>query len=447
MLKNGDIGAITAALSELSPFELASLIERKSEEIQPTIFRALPEPLASQTFDFLPIAIQRKLLQTMPTMQAASLLRSLSPDDRTQFLQDLPREVVDELVKLLPYEDRTLTLTLLGYPKDSIGRLMTPDYIAVGMDWTIERVMNHIKKYEYDSETISVIYVIDEEGKLLDDIKLTEFLFKPWDLTIQEVADKQFIALFVYDNENVAISAFKQHDRIALPVIDEKGILLGIVTIDDILRLTNKEATEDIQKIGGTEALDEPYLLSPFLDLMSKRVRWLVILFIGEMFTATAMGYFEDAIEKAVVLSLFLPLIISSGGNAGSQASTLIIRAMALGEVKLKDWWKVLKREIYSGIFLGTILGTIGFFRVTIWSTFSDIYGAHWLLIAITIGLSLIGVVLWGTLTGGILPLILKRLGADPATSSAPFVATLVDVFGVVIYFLIAINILKGTIL
>lgn len=447
LIKDGDVEALTEALNPLSPFELADLISNKSEEDQSTIFRTLSPDVAIQTFDFLPIHTQRRLLHRMPTMQVATLLKALSPDDRTSFLQDLPRDVIDELVKLLNPEERTLTLTLLGYPQGSIGRLMTPDYIAVKMDWTIEAVLDHIQAYGHDSETINVIYVIDDESKLLDDIKLKDFLFIPRQSKVSSIADNQFIALSVYDGDEAAIDAFKQHNRIALPVIDENGILLGIVTIDDILRLANQEATEDMQKIGGMEALNEPYMQAPFLELMRKRASWLIILFLGEMLTATAMGYFEDEIAKAVVLALFLPLIISSGGNAGSQASTLVIRAMALGEVKVRDWWKIVKLEILSGIVLGTILGVIGFFRVTIWSLFSTIYGEHWLMIAVTIGFSLIGVVLWGTLCGALLPLILRRIGVDPATSSAPFVATIVDVTGLIIYFLIAMNILKGTLL
>ncbi len=447
LIKERDIEALREALQPLSPFELANLIFNKSQEDQALVFSLLSPSLALQTFDFLPIYMQRSLLHTMPKMQAAALLNALSPDDRTSFLQDLPREVIDELVKLLPHDERLLTLTLLGYPEGSIGRLMTPDYIAVKMNWTIEEVLDHIQKYGHDSETIDVIYVIDDEGKLLDDIKLKDFLFVPRDIEVQSIADKKFIALSVYDNDETAINVFNQYSRTALPVIDEEGILLGIVTIDDVLRLSNQEATEDIQKIGGTEALDEPYMQAPFLELMRKRAGWLVILFLGEMLTATAMGYFQEEIAKAVVLALFLPLIISSGGNAGSQASTLVIRAMALGEVKLRDWWKVIRREVLSGVFLGTVLGIIGFFRVTIWSLFSNMYGEHWLMIAITIGLSLIGVVLWGTLSGAVLPLILRRFGADPAVSSAPFVATIVDVSGIVIYFLISIVVLRGILL
>lgn len=447
LIKRGDVEALIAALCALSPLEIADLINQKSEEDQTTLFRALPEQIAKETFDFLPTQTQRRLLHTLPILQAASLLKGLTPDDRTEFLQDLPTEIVDEFVKLLPYEERLETLSLLSYPKGSIGRLMTPDYIAVKMYWTIEDVLDHIRDYGHDSETINVIYVTDDEGKLLDDIKLKDFLFVPRHSKVESIADKQFVALSVNDSDETAINAFRNFDRIALPVIDDKGILLGIVTIDDVLRLANQEATEEIQKIGGTQALDEPYMQAPFYELIRKRASWLVLLFIGEMFTATAMGFFENEISKAVVLALFLPLIISSGGNSGSQASTLVIRAMALGEVTLRDWWRVLHREILSGICLGAILGIIGFFRVSLWSQFSDIYGAHWLLIALTIGFALIGVVLWGTIAGSMLPFLLRSLGVDPATSSAPFVATIVDVTGLVIYFLIAIFILHGTVL
>jgi magnesium transporter len=447
LLKEGDIKTLTEELNSLSPFELAILIEKKGEAEQAILFRALTPSIALQTFEFLFPQIQRKLLHSIPTTQAAFILKELSPDDRTSFLQELPRDVVDELVKLLPYEERILTLTLLGYPEGSIGRLMTPDYIAIKMDWTIEKVFDHIRAFGHDSETINYLYVLNDEGVLIDDIKLKDLLFVSREFKVESISDRQFVALSVYDSDEIAINVFKQYDRNALPVVDEKGILLGIVTIDDILRLANQEATEDMQKIGGMEALDEPYLQAPFLELMRKRASWLVVLFLGEMFTATAMGYFEDEISKAVVLALFLPLIISSGGNAGSQASTLVIRAMALGEVKLRDWWQIVRLEVLSGIFLGTVLGIIGFFRVALWGLFSSIYGEHYVLIAITIGLSLIGVVLWGTLAGALLPLILRRAGVDPATSSAPFVATIVDVTGLIIYFLIAIVILRGTLL
>ena len=245
-----------------------------------------------------------------------------------------------------------------------------------------------------------------------------------------------------------ANQVFKMNNRVALPVVDDHNILLGIVTIDDMLWVANEEFSEDMQKMGGTEALNEPYLDIPLFKLFRKRAGWLVILFLGEMLTATAMGYFEDEITKAVILALFVPLIISSGGNSGSQASTLIIQAMAIGEITIGDWWRVLKRELYSGVLLGTLLGIIGFFRVAVWhSIFPEIYGVHWMMIAFTVGFSLIGVVLWGTLSGSMLPIVLKRMGADPAVSSAPFVATIVDVTGLLIYFGFAYLFLQGLLL
>ncbi|HRB70088.1 MAG TPA: magnesium transporter, partial [Chitinophagales bacterium] len=283
--------------------------------------------------------------------------------------------------------------------------------------------------------------------KLIDDVNLKELLITSPDTKFSALMDTKYTALHVNDDQETAASVFRKSNRAVLPVIDDNNVLLGIVTIDDILRVESEEATEDIHKIGGTEALDEPYMNTPFFELIKKRAGWLVILFLGEMLTASAMAFFEDEIAKAVVLVLFIPLIISSGGNSGSQASTLIIRAMALGEITFEDWWRVMKREILSGLALGSILGTIGFLRIVIWNSFSPIYGEHYILIGITIWFTLLFIVLWGTLCGAMLPILLKRLGFDPATSSAPFVATLVDVTGLVIYFAVAALILTGTLL
>lgn len=447
LIHKGDVESLEQIFKTIPAFKIADLISHQKKDIQSFIFGNLDLPLAVEVFDFLSPRIQKRFLCSISKTQAAHLLNNLSPDDRTAILQELPHPVINELIKFLPLEERTQTLSLLGYPEGSVGRLMTPDYIAIKSDWTIQKVLDYILEYGHDSETISLLYVIDDKGKLLDDIKLRDFLFVPRTQKVESLMDHQFVALSVDNDDETAINTFRRFDRVALPVIDQKGILLGIVTIDDILRLSDKEATEDIQKIGGQEALDDPYMETPFLSLMKKRAGWLTILFLGEMLTATALSYFEYEIAKAVVLALFLPLIISSGGNAGGQATTLIVRAMALGEVKLKDWWKVIKRELASGLFLGIVLGTVGFTRIALWSQFTDIYGEHWLLIALTIFCSLIGVVLWGTLSGATLPLILRTMGLDPATSSAPFVATIVDVTGIVIYFLIASVILSGTLL
>ena len=430
-----------------SPSDLAEFIQSKSENEQKFIFSILSEQLAVQTFEYLSFPSQKIVLSVLSSEKAAYLLNHLSPDDRTSFLEELSPTVVNQLIKLLSPEERLLTLKLLGYPEDSVGRLMTPDYIAIKKDWTVQQVFDYVREHGHDSETIEVIYVVDDQGVLLDDLRIRELLFAPLETKISDLMDHHFIALSAYDNEEYAIQIFRKYDRLALPVVDKKGILIGIVTFDDILELVSEENTEDIQKIGGMEALEEPYMQTSFLSLMQKRGGWLIVLFLGEMLTATALGYYQDEISKAVVLALFLPLIISSGGNSGSQATTLIIRAMALGEVKLRDWWKVMRREILSGLVLGSLLGFIGFCRVTVWSAFTDLYGPHWLLVALTVCFSLIGVVLWGTISGSMLPFILRRLRLDPATCSAPLVATVVDVTGLIIYFSVALLILKGTLL
>ena len=349
---------------------------------------------------------------------------------------------------MLDPEERKITLSLLGYPENSIGRLMTPDYVYVYPDNTIEEVFATIRKYGKDSETINVIYVINEKGELLDDIRIRDFILNPPDKKVSELMDDRVISLHAYDDQETASEVFKMNNRVALPVVSNSNKLLGIVTIDDILWVASEEFSEDMQKIGGTAALDQPYLEMPIFRLFKKRIVWLVVLFLGEMLTATAMAYFQDEIAKAVVLALFVPLIISSGGNSGSQASTLIIQAMAVGEITLKDWWRVMRREIISGLLLGTVLGMIGFLRILAWHSFApQLYGDHWMAIGITVSITLLGVVLWGTLAGSMLPMILKKLGADPAVSSAPFVATLVDVTGLIIYFSVAFMILSGSLL
>jgi len=292
-----------------------------------------------------------------------------------------------------------------------------------------------------------MIYVIDDEGKLIDDIKMRQVLLSQPTRRIKTLMDHKFVSLNAFDDQEAAVQVFKKYDYYALPVVDNDGILLGIVTIDDVLDVEEEEVTEDIHKMAAVEVLEEPYIEEPLLRLTRKRASWLVFLFLGEMLTATAMGYFEEEIARAVVLALFVPLIISSGGNSGSQASTLVIRAMAIGEIKLRDWWRVLIREIQSGFMLGSILAFIGFLRISIWQKLFGMYGEHWLKVALSVSFSLVGVVMWGTLMGSMLPFILRRLGLDPATSSAPFVATLVDVSGLIIYFNIAYLILKGTLL
>jgi magnesium transporter len=324
---------------------------------------------------------------------------------------------------------------------------MTPDAIALRATWTAAEVLEHLRRVGSDSETINVLYVVDEAGKLLHDIRLREIILASPDSRVADLVERDLVALLATDDQEQAVRAFERYDRTVLPVIDTQGILLGIVTVDDILDVVKEEATEDIQKLGGVEVLDEPYLDIGFLRLVRKRATWLCALFLGELLTATAMAYFEHELARALVLALFIPLIISSGGNSGSQAATLVIRALSLGEVSLRDWWRIMRREVMAGLALGTVLGAIGFLRIVIAAQFTHVYGEHYLLVALTVAIALLGVVMWGTFSGSMLPLLLRRLGRDPAVSSAPFVATLVDVTGLVIYFSVAVVVLHGTLL
>jgi len=403
---------------------------------------------AVSVFKILDINQQKDIIKELPARKTAKILNELPPDDRTDFLEELPKAAIRDLIKLLDPEERKITLSLLGYPEDSVGRLMTPDYVYVYAHYTVAEVLNNIRKYGKKYETIDVIYIIDENGCLVDDIRIRDVLIEQPDAIIKDIIDGRYVALNVYDDQEHASQVFKMNNRTAIPVVDDNDVLLGIVTIDDILWVTNEEFSEDMQKMGGTEALNEPYLDISILKLFKKRITWLVVLFIGELFTATAMGYFEDELAKVLVLASFIPLILSTGGNSGSQSSTLIIQAMSVGEITIADWWKILRREIISGTLLGALLGVLGFFRVTAWHMIvPGFYGVHWLLIAITIGFTIFGVVIWGTITGSMLPIVLKRLGADPAVSSAPFVATLVDVTAILIYFSLAYLFLQGTLL
>jgi magnesium transporter len=449
IVQSGDLSNLHEFLDDQNISEVAALID-ELPDYETQIIANMSIHRAASTFKILDLSSQKRIIQELPPSKTAELLNDLSADDRTAFLEELPSEVVAELIKTLNPEERKITLSLLGYPESSVGRLMTPDYIAVHKDWTVREVIRHIRAEGKDSETIDVVYVVDDKGVFIDDIRIREIILADPNKKIEDVIDNRYIALHVNDDQETASQAFKMNHRVALPVLDNNQVLLGIVTIDDVLWVAQEEFTEDIQKIGGTEALNEPYLEIPLLKLIQKRAGWLVILFLSEMLTATAMSYYADEIAKAVVLSIFVPLIMSSGGNSGSQASTLIIQAMAIGEITVADWWRVIRREVLSGLMLGTILGVIGFVRIFVWhiimqhGLIKDLYGPQWMLIGFTVGFSLIGVVLWGTMAGSMLPIVLKKLGADPAVSSAPFVATLVDVTGLIIYFSVATVFLQG---
>jgi len=443
-----DFGALREIFREWPPADVAEVITDFSEDEQVVVFRVLPHDLAADVFEYFDVEAQQQLLHAMAHEQVVGILNEMSPDDRTALLEEMPSAAARQLIKLLTPEERRVAQALLGYPEDSIGRLMTPDFIAVHDDWTVKEVLDHVREFGHDSETLNVIYVVDDRGKLIDDLRMREFLLRPLEAKVSNFRDRTFVALKVNDSQEEALNAFRKYDRQALPVVDSSGVLVGIVTSDDMLDVAEEEATEDIQKLGGLEALDEPYTTISLRRMVKKRATWLIILFLGEMLTATAMQGYNDEIEKAAILAMFLPLIISSGGNSGSQATTLVIRAMALGELRLRDWWMVVRKELLSGLSLGLILGAIGFLRIALWQYLHIFdYGEYHWLIAWTVGSALVGVVLWGCLAGSMLPLLLRRCGLDPATSSAPFVATLVDVTGLLIYFNVALFILRGTLL
>jgi magnesium transporter len=443
-----NFGALRELFAEWPPADIAECITDFSEDEQVIVFRVLPHDQAADVFEYLDVEAQQKLLRAMAHEQVVGILNEMSPDDRTALLEELPSAAARQLIKLLTPEERRIARALLGYPEGSVGRLMTPDLIAVDAGWSVKEVLDYVRENGQDSETLNVIYVVDDRGKLLDDIRIREFLLKPLTAKVSDLMDHNYVTLNVTDSQEDAVNIFRKYDRTALPVVDSGGVLVGLVTNDDMLDVAEEEATEDIQKLGGMEALDEPYTTIPLMRMVKKRATWLIILFLGEMLTATAMQGYNGEIEKAAILAMFLPLIISSGGNSGSQATTLVIRAMALGELRLGDWFRVVRKELLSGLSLGLILGTIGFFRITLWQYLHIFdYGKYHWLVAFTVGTALIGVVLWGTISGAMLPFLLRRCRLDPATSSAPFVATLVDVTGLVIYFNVALFILRGTLL
>jgi magnesium transporter len=411
------------------------------------MFRILPRDVAADIFAELDVDLQRTILNGLGDKQTARLLYEMAADDRTALLEEIPAEAARQLLALLPKEDRDVALTLLGYPEGSVGRLMSPDYLTIHEDWRVREVLDHIRAHGQESDSLDTLYVVDAKGVLVDEVTVKSLLLASLDDEVASLMNYKFEALSVQSDQEYAVELFKKYDRPTLPVVDAHGVLLGIVTVDDILDVQEEEVTEDIQKLGGSEALEDAYIKTPIATLIRKRASWLIVLFVGEMLTTSAMATFEGEIQKAVVLALFVPLIISSGGNSGSQASTLVIRALAVGEIRTHDWLQIMRRELITGWALGTILGMVGFLRIVVGAQFSDMYGPHWFLLGVTVLFSLMGVVTLGSLAGSMLPLALKRLKLDPATSSAPFVATLVDVVGLILYFTIAAVLLSGSML
>ncbi|OKS84614.1 magnesium transporter [Mucilaginibacter polytrichastri] len=433
---------------QIHPSEVAHMLNGLPIKSAVETFLELPEHSQLVLFNFLGAYLQQNVVRTMPKEKAVFLLNRLNSTDRYTFYSALNGLQRSTFLELLDEKNRKATQDMLGYPKQSVARLVNTSFCTLNQEMTIAQAIDHLRINHEDSDAADVIYITDKDGKLIDDMPIRRLVLNESSKTIHDIMDWSFVKLEIEDSTDIAISRFKQYDRTVLPVTNAENVLLGVLTIDDLIDVAEQNTTKEIQRFGGVESLEYPYVKTSVGSLIKKRAGWLIILFVGEMFTATAMGFFEKEIAKAVVLALFVPLVISSGGNSGSQAATLIIRALSVGELTVKSWFYVLRRELLSGISLGIILGAIGFLRITAWQKLGWYdYGTHWLLMAVTIFFSLIGIVMWGTLSGSMIPIVLKKLKQDPATSSAPFVATLVDVTGLVIYFSIAAVVLHGTIL
>jgi magnesium transporter len=411
-------------------------------------FRLLPRAEAEGFFETISSADQFHILTALPETDRRSWMRLLAPDDVVDLIQEAPEEQRDPLLGLLDPATRKEAVALLAYNEDDAGGLMNPRYAQLRAQMKVDEAINYLRRQTTGrEETLYYIYVLDPQQRLVGVVSMRDLFRAKPEAHVEDVMETDLItAPEEMDQEDVSL-LFAEHDLLAVPVVDDEGRMKGIVTVDDIVDVVQEEATEDMQKYGGMAALDEPYLDLSISRMIGKRVGWLSVLFIGELLTASVMRYFEDYIARAVVLAFFVPLIIASGGNSGSQASTLVIRAMALGEVRLRDWWRVVRRELISGLGLGLVLGVLGFLRIVGWQWAFGIYGEHYVLVAWTVSITLASVVLWGALAGAMLPFALQRLGFDPASASAPFVATLVDVSGLLIYFGAATILLSGTLL
>lgn len=410
-------------------------------------FRSLPREAADELFLYLPSLDQSELLESLPETERRSWLRLLAPDDVADVIQVAPESERPGLLAQLDDVARREVSALLAYKEDEAGGLMNPRFARVRPDMTVDEAIAYLRRQTGQVEAVYYAYALDEAQRLLGIVTFRHLFAAERDALVRDIMRTDFIAATPEMDQEAVARLFTTHHLLAVPVLDAEGRMQGIVTVDDIVDVVQEEASEDIQKVGGMEALDAPYLEIGFWRMVRKRGGWLALLFAGEMLTATAMGHFEHEIAQAVVLALFIPLIISSGGNSGSQATTLVIRAMAVGEVRVQDWWRIVRREFSTGIVLGSLLAAMGALRILLWQAAWKQYGPHAALIAMTVACSLLGVVLFGTLAGSMLPLLLRRVGLDPASASAPLVATLVDVTGLVMYFTTASLILRGTLL
>jgi magnesium transporter len=442
---------IGEVLAELQPADVADLVNQLTRQEAASVLSMLSVARAIEVCDQPTLHRRSPILEQMEPARAALILEGLSADERTEIVRGMGDYARRRLLPKLSAEVRADVEKLLHYPPHAAGGIMTTEFVRLEQTWTVSECLKHIRAVAREKESIYACYVLQPQtGQLLGSVSLRDLVMAELDQGVEKVMRRKPVTVSALDDQEAVAAKIAKYNLLAVPVLEQDGSVVGFVTVDDVVDVMIEEGTEDALRMGAIEpgALDEPYTTSPFWRLVRKRAVWLLVLFLSEMLTATAMGRFEEEIARAVVLALFVPLIISSGGNSGSQAASLIIRALAVGDLRLRDWWKVMRREVSSGLVLGSILGFVGFLRISIWSLYDPhLYGPHWPLIAVTVWVSLIGVVLWGTVAGSMLPLLLKRLGMDPAVSSAPFVATLVDVTGIVIYFEVAARILRGTLL
>lgn len=450
LIDKRDFSQLRTILAGFPPADIAEILADLEPPRRALLLRILPKEVAGHAFEHLTVLAQERTLEQLGEAEVAEILNALPADDRTALLEELPSRMTQRLLGLLTPEKRRVAAQLLGYPENSVGRRMTPDYVAIGHDWTVGDVLAHLRRLgqERHPPALDQLYVVDSAGRLVDCVRLQRLVVAEPSEPVSSRLEGRAVSLAATDDQEAAVAAFRKYDATVLPVLDSTGVLLGVVTVDDVLDVAEAESTEDIQKLGGQEALHAPYLDIGLFSMVQKRAGWLALLFLGEMLTASAMGHFEDEIERAAVLAMFVPLIISSGGNSGSQATSLLIRSLALGEVRLRDWWRVLRRELAAGLMLGTTVAVLGTARILLWQGLHLYdYGPYFGRLAATVACSLVSVVLFGSLAGAMLPFILRALRLDPATASAPLVATLVDVTGLVIYFTIAFRFLHGTLL
>lgn len=452
LILEGRFGELQGILHDLPFADVADIFAELEPDQAALGFRCMKRDDAGEVFAYLTPEKQEELIQKLGAEGAVRMVEAMSPDDRAALLDELPTEVAQRLIASLSPAERKATQAILGYPPKSVGRLMTPDYVSVRPAWTISQALDHVRKVGRDAETINVVYVVDDKGALIDDLRLRQVLLGDPGATVESIMNRQFVALRADEPQEEAVRMMARYDRIALPVVDSRGALLGIVTSDDVADVAQAEATEDFQKMGGVAVLEEPYMRAGRVEMFKKRGMWLSILFAGQSVTILVLGSFQDQIEKAAVLATFLPLVISCGGNSGSQAATLVTRALALGEIGRGDWWRIVRREVLTATMLAGALAAMGLTCVFLFNTLIfPLLGKEATLfpvpLALTVSMAIGGVVVWGCLLGSLLPLLLKRFGFDPASASSPMVATLMDASGTLIYFALALAVLTGTIL